>query len=359
MDEVKAKEKQTFEFPLDFWYAALPASELKRGMMKRQMLLNRPFLLLRDKQGKVHALDDHCPHRGIPLSDGSFDGEAVECCYHGWVFDCTGKCVHIPALLTDSPVKVERIKTKSFQCEVSDGMIWVFVSSTKVNEKEIPAVPRLSVFSEKYKSNLISRPLKCDMDHGIVGLMDPAHGPFVHQSWWWRSRKSIYEKEKKFEPIPNGFRMSTHKPSNNSAAYKLLNIYNEPITTTIDFILPNRRLEQVRCGKYWFSSQAIVTPITDKESRLDFVAAWNILNNIPFIKPIYRFFANKFIGQDQKIMEKQSVGLRDNPTLMLIDDADTQAKWYYQLKAAYQKSQRNGNDMEHPLKESVTLRWRS
>jgi phenylpropionate dioxygenase-like ring-hydroxylating dioxygenase large terminal subunit len=355
MEEVK---KQTIEFPLGFWYAALPSSELKRGQMFRQMLLNRPFLLLRDKQGKVSALDDHCPHRGIPLSDGNFDGEVVECCYHGWKFDCTGKCVHIPALLPGSPVKVERIKTKSFPCEEADGLIWVYVSSSKSKDK-VADVPRLAVFSDKYKQNLISRPLRCDMDHGIVGLMDPAHGPFVHKSWWWRNRKSIHEKEKRFEPIPNGFRMSAHKPSTNSAAYKLLNIYNEPITTTIDFILPNRRLEQVRCGKYWFSSQAIVTPITDKECRLDFVAAWNILRNVPFIKNIYRFFAHKFIGQDQRIMEKQSVGLRDNPTLMLIDDADTQAKWYYQLKAAYLKSQRNGGEMEHPLKESVTLHWRS
>ena len=357
MNEVKTQEKR-IEFPLDFWYAALPGSELKCGAMRRQILLNRPFLLLRNIQGKVFALDDHCPHRGIPLSDGKFDGEAVECCYHGWTFDCTGKCVHIPALLPDSPVKVERIKAKSFQCEEADGLIWIYVPSSKSNDK-VTDVPRLAVFSDKYKQNIISRPLRCDMDHGIVGLMDPAHGPFVHQSWWWRSRKSIHDKEKKFEPIPNGFRMSTHKPSTNSAAYKLLNIYKEPITTTIDFVLPNRRTEQVRCGKYWFSSQAIVTPLTDKECRLDFVAAWNILNNVPFIKSIYRFFANQFIGQDQRIMEKQSVGLRDNPTLMLIDDADTQAKWYYQLKAAYLKSQRNDGEMEHPLKEPVTLRWRS
>jgi phenylpropionate dioxygenase-like ring-hydroxylating dioxygenase large terminal subunit len=344
-------------FPLGFWYAALPSVELKRGQMKRQLLLNRPLLLLRNKLDQVFALDDHCPHRGIPLSDGSFDGERVECCYHGWIFDCAGKCVHIPALLEDSPVKVERIKTKSFHCEEADGLVWVFMPSS--NSKEISEAPRLAKFSDKFQISVLSSPLKCDMDHGIIGLMDPAHGPFVHQSWWWRNRKSIHEKAKRFEPIPNGFRMSAHTPSTNSAAYKLLNIYKEPITTTIDFILPNRRLEQVRCGPYWFSSQAVVTPITENECRLDFVAAWNILRGIPFIKSIYRFFAKQFIGQDQRIMEKQSIGLCDNPTLMLIDDADTQAKWYYQLKAAYLKAQTNGGEMEHPLKEAVTLRWRS
>lgn len=325
--------------------------------MLRQMLLNRPFLLLRDENGIVSALDDHCPHRGIPLSDGKFDGREIECCYHGWKFDCVGECTEIPSLMPDSPVKPERIRAVNFPCEERDGLIWVYVWEAK--KEQVKEVPRLKTFTDKYKSHVMSSRLKCNMDHGIIGLMDPAHGPFVHQAWWWRKRTSIHEKAKKFEPIPNGFRMSSHTPSNNSAAYKLLNIYNEPITTTIDFVLPNRRLEIIRCGKYWFSSQAIVTPITDKESRLDFVAAWNILNNVPFVKSIYKIFAKKFITQDQQIMEKQSVGLREDPKLMLIDDADTQAKWYFQLKSAYLKAQRNGGDMEHPIKEPVTLRWRS
>ena len=34
-------------------------------------------------------------------------------------------------------------------------------------------------------------------------------------------------------------------------------------------------------------------------------------------------------------MEKQSEGLKHNPHLMLIDDADRPAKWYFGLKAAY------------------------
>ncbi len=345
------------QFPTNFWYAALSASELKRGEMKRQMLCNRPFLILRDENGEVSALDDHCPHRGIPLSDGNFDGKEVECCYHGWKFNCDGICTEIPSLMPDSPVKPERIKTRNFLCEERDGMIWIYLADEKY--KETKDVPTLETFSKKYKSHVISNILKCGMDHGIIGLMDPAHGPFVHQSWWWRKQKSIYEKAKKFEPIENGFRMSSHTPSKNSGVYKLLNVYNEPITTQIDFVLPNRRLEQIRCGKYWFSSQAVVTPITDLGSRLDFVAAWNILNGVPFVKSLYKIFAKKFIGQDQNIMEKQSVGLRDNPKLILIDDADTQAKWYFQLKNAYQKAQQNGEAMEHPIKEPVTLRWRS
>src|SRR5258708_28194607 len=44
--------------------------------------------------------------------------------------------------------------------------------------------------------------------------------------------------------IPNGFRMSPHQPSANSAPYRLLaKMTGETVTTTIDFVLPNLRTE--------------------------------------------------------------------------------------------------------------------
>src|ERR1700721_4779371 len=107
--------------------------------------------------------------------------------------------------------------------------------------------------------------------------MDPAHGPFVHQSWYWRRRHSIYEKEKKFEPIPCGFRMSPHTPSSNSAPYRMLQKYTgEPVTTTIDFVLPNIRTEEIRSGKLWFSSRAPGTPGRGGLGGFDFGGAWNL-----------------------------------------------------------------------------------
>src|ERR1700741_4656862 len=57
------------------------------------------------------------------------------------------------------------------------------------------------------------------IDHAVVGLMDPAHGPYVHQQWWWRSAKSQHEKAKRFEPREAGFAMVRHEPSKNSRAY--------------------------------------------------------------------------------------------------------------------------------------------
>ena len=51
--------------------------------------------------------------------------------------------------------------------------------------------------------------------------MDPTHGPYVHQQWWWRSSKQQLVKSKAFEPREQGFAMVRHAPSKNSRAYRI------------------------------------------------------------------------------------------------------------------------------------------
>ncbi len=354
-----------------FWYRALPGDRVSRHGLQKTLLLGIPLVVGRDKSGRAFALRDSCPHRGIPLSDGKFDGGQIECCYHGWKFDChSGQCTAIPSLTPEQAqkIRVDRIYAGSFVCEEHDDFIWVFVPEpgpagagfTRAAAPTEPA-PRVPVFSEKYKSAYLVADLACNIDHGIIGLMDPAHGPFVHQAWWWRQRASIHEKQKNFEPIPNGFRMAAHTPSSNSAPYKLLQLYADAksITTTIDFELPNRRVETIRAGKYWFSSLTTVTPITRERCRIDVVASWNLFRWFPFAPGILKFVFAKFVAQDQETMEMQAAGLKHNPHLMLIDDADRPAKWYFQLKNACLEAKRTGGEIKHPLAGTVTLRWRS
>jgi phenylpropionate dioxygenase-like ring-hydroxylating dioxygenase large terminal subunit len=329
--------------------------------MQKATLLGVPLVLGRDDQGHAWALRDSCPHRGIPLSYGNFNGEQLECKYHGWRFDArSGQCRAVPSLTDRDKLKVDRIYAGHFACEEQDGYFWVYMpDAADRNPPSPPPPPRLPVFSTKYRYTQLWSALPTSIDHGIIGLMDPAHGPFVHQSWWWRTRRSIYEKEKTFEPIPNGFRIRAHSPSANSAAYKLLGVYGQPITTTIEFVLPNMRFEQIHCGDYWFSSRATVTPLTARQCRIDFCAAWNVFRHVPFMVSVFRVFAKMFLDQDQRTMTQQAEGLKNDPNLMLIDDADRPAKWYFQLKEAYLESKRSGQPMVHPIAEPVALRWRS
>ena len=356
-----------------FWYRALPADQIRRNQLHKATLLEIPLVIGRDLHRKTFALRDACPHRGMPLSCGRFDGENVECSYHGWTFAAhSGRCELIPSLTADQNLKVDRIYAGSYPCEEQDGFVWVYIPDAgpagagfSAREEAPEPAPRIEKFEEmsgdKYKLAYLTADMPVSIDHGIIGLMDPAHGPFVHQAWWWRSRHSIYEKKKNFEPIPNGFRMSAHTPSSNSAPYKLLRLYAaaDSITTTIDFVLPNLRKEIIRAGKYWFSSLTTVTPITRNQCRIDVVAAWNIFRWMPFGPDLLKFVFAKFVEQDRRTMELQAEGLKHNPHLMLVDDADRPAKWYFQLKAAHLEAKRTGAEMKHPMPGPVTLKWRS
>ena len=352
-----------------FWYRAMPSARVGQNRLQKATLLETPLVLGRDREGKPFALRDACPHRGMPLSYGRFDGQQVECSYHGWQFDAhSGQCRLIPSLTADQDFKFDRVYARAYACEERDNYVWVFIPDppppgagfTKTDEPPIPA-PRVPTFGEKHNIAHLTAELPCNVDHGIIGLMDPAHGPFVHQAWWWRSRHSIHEKQKNFEPIPMGFRMSPHSPSSNSAPYKLLRMYAdaEAITTTIDFVLPNQRYETIQAGKYWFASLTTVTPITRNHCRIDVVACWNLFRWVPFGAGLLKFVFAKFVEQDRQTMEQQSQGLKHNPHLMLIDDADRPAKWYFQLKAAHLEAKLTGAAMKHPMSGPVTLKWRS
>jgi len=303
---------------------------------------------------------DICPHRGMPLSFGRMRGDCVECAYHGWQFDPKGRCQLIPALVEDSPIQTDKIAVHTYPCRERDGYVWVYIADPLRPDQPIPDICPLPLPSSRYRMIQISKIMNCAIDDGIIGLVDPLHGPFVHQSFWWRTQASMHEKTKTFEPLPTGFRMVSHTPSKNSGPYKILNLfYGSPATTTIDFLLPNQRIEFVQCGDVFVSMRAMITPLTDHQCRMDFCAAWNVLPWMPFSKTLFRFFGNIFLEQDKRAMERQAVGLHYEPALMLLDDADMPTKWYYKLKAAHLTSVQTGQPLDHPLKDRVTLRWKS
>ncbi len=163
----------------EMWYFALPGRRLKPGGMLAKTLLGEKLLLARGRDGKVFALRDICPHRGIPLSYGRFDGCEIECCYHGWRFDAAGCCTAIPSLLPDQEFDLGRIRAKSYRALEVQGNIWIYFGEAP---EAAPPVPVLPDIGERSADLFESVSFPCPIDHAVVGLMDPAHGPFMHRA---------------------------------------------------------------------------------------------------------------------------------------------------------------------------------
>lgn len=343
-------------FLRNIWYHAMPSRELKPGQMVSKLLLNEPVLFGRTQAGKAFALRDICPHRAIPLSCGWFNGEDVQCCYHGWRFDPAGKCVEIPSLLEDQQMDLSRFDVRAYDLKEVQGNIWIYMADPDRHQARPPRfdVPRVPGFPDDAQP-VVTHTMRfpCYLDHAVVGLMDPAHSPFVHRSWWWRGAK-LNPEIKWFDPSPYGFTMRKHAMENMGRGYWLLGGVPE---NEIKFYLPSVRTEETVTRKYRVTNLTTVTPLSDTETDVTFEFYWDLPWGF-LLKPIAPTLIKSFLGQDRDVVIKQQAGLKHESVLRLIKDSDTPARWYYQLKKEYVRSQAENREFVTPVKTQL-LKWRA
>ena len=341
-------------FVKDIWYFAGLLSDFQDGETKAFSLACEPIVLARDGEA-IFALRDICPHRAVPLSAGCVKSGTVECPYHGWRFGLAdGQCKEIPALPKDSDMDVQRIGVPTYPVTQSGPLIWVYLRADP-KDTTPPKISPPDISLPRHKASMDDHvELACHIDHAVIGLMDPAHGPYVHRQWWWRTAKSVHEKAKAFEPRERGFAMVAHTPSSNSFAYKLLG--GKPVTE-ITFRLPAIRTEEITIGKRKVLSFTALIPLDEKRTliRQLFFTDHTLFR---CLAPFLGGFARAFLRQDSDMVDLQQQGLKHDPRLMLVDDADTQAKWYYALKKSWAKSHETGEPFINPVKARI-LRWRS
>ena len=110
----------------DLWFPVCPSGFVKDNPISLRRL-GYKIALWRDATGKVHALEDHCPHRGAPLSLGVILGDRIACPYHGVEVRQDGTVMRVPG----SPgCKLEGSRpTRSFHTAESNGAIFLYNAS--------------------------------------------------------------------------------------------------------------------------------------------------------------------------------------------------------------------------------------
>jgi nitrite reductase/ring-hydroxylating ferredoxin subunit len=82
--------------------------DLRPGACVSVELPNGDELAVCNVNGEYYAIDNFCPHKGAPLSEGSFCGHIIECGWHGWQFDVrSGECLTVRETLRTYRVKIE------------------------------------------------------------------------------------------------------------------------------------------------------------------------------------------------------------------------------------------------------------
>ena len=160
------------------WYPVGFRQDLPPNKPYGFSLYDEPFVIYRNKQGKLVCLTDRCPHRAAKLSSGQIIDGRLECLYHGWQFNSQGKCLHIPQIQSDAKIPTSAC-VKSFAVIEKQGMIWVWAGEAEAaNEEDIPTIPNLYKPGFVYNDKISELPV--DIGYVIEHMLDPAHIHIAH-----------------------------------------------------------------------------------------------------------------------------------------------------------------------------------
>ncbi len=350
--------RQLYSAPMDgmlrgFWYLAVSARSLRPGKTLPVSLLGEALLLGRRPDGSVFAVSDSCPHRGMPMRHGSFDGQVLRCCYHGWAFRSTdGCCTEIPSLAPDDQTDPGRFRLRTYPAQDVQGNVWVHVGAPGVEPGPVPTVPG---FAGEAPQVTTTMRFPCEVDLAAWGFFDPGHPAFVHTSRWWKKDPAsrLRLKEKEFEPDGMGFRMLRHHLKEGANPYRLL---GKNVRIDIGIHLPGVRIEHIQGDRHSACVLAAATPVSTTETDVHYCVYWTMKWLAP-LRPVAAWMARDFLDQDREVAARL-VGNPVLPAPLFVGDPDAQVRWYMRLKKEYLASRSEGREFVNPLR-GQTLHWRS
>jgi len=165
----------------DQWYVIAFSHEVQPGRPFARKCMDEPIMLFRDADGQVAALYDRCPHRAVPLSQGRVVNHAIECAYHGFQFDRTGRCVLIP---TEQRVP-RSVSTRSYPVAEQMQFVWIWMGDpAKADPALVPSYAQLGCDQSADRrwqfEPYFMMEIKANYSLLFENLLDTSHISFLH-----------------------------------------------------------------------------------------------------------------------------------------------------------------------------------
>jgi phenylpropionate dioxygenase-like ring-hydroxylating dioxygenase large terminal subunit len=302
----------------DHWYPLLRSKKLAPGKARGVTFAGEPIVLVRASEGRVFALEDRCAHRQVPLSAGVVDGDRIQCCYHGWIFDCTGRCVNIPYVGRSEAIPRG---VRAYPCREEYGLIWVFPGNAALaDEAPFPDIPSWS--DPAYKSRYLDHEVACHYSFLHENLMDMNH-QFLHRRIMARIQTTFLdlregddwvEVDYTFsrvgkQPLGEKFMLGRRPGSSGERPHDLM---------TVRTCYPNQTLRFWTAGSSHPALDLWITyvPVDREQRRNHTFAVMSIRRpSVPglmeLLWPFIVWFTNGIFGEDKWVVEMEQAAFDD------------------------------------------------
>jgi 5,5'-dehydrodivanillate O-demethylase oxygenase subunit len=198
-----------------YWQVVAAAGELtEEKPIKAFRLLGENLVVYRDTRGRYGVLGEQCPHRKASLAFGRVDEEGIRCPYHGWKYDCTGKCLEQPAEPESGGFK-DKIKHIAYPVEKLGGLLWAYLGP-----EPRPLLPRWDVLAWEHGKRWIEKHeiYNCNWLQPMENSVDPSHLYWLHgDTAHLVGTAERYEEEHEFIPFEFGIMKLRRTPGTKSS----------------------------------------------------------------------------------------------------------------------------------------------
>ena len=155
----------------------------------RVRVLGEDLVLFRDAQGRPGLVHERCAHRGASLYYGRTEAGGIRCCYHGWLFDVTGRCRDQPCEPNGGAAR-EHTRQPWYPVEERYGLVFAYLGPDD-RRPVLPTYDLLETFApgETLETDAHSIGsggpviVPCNWLQHFENVMDPYHVPILHGSF--------------------------------------------------------------------------------------------------------------------------------------------------------------------------------
>ena len=173
----------------DQWYVVLDSDQVKNkpvGVTR----MGEKLVFWRDAQGKLACLVDRCVHRGVELSRGQLIHGHLQCPFHGFEYDASGRVVLIPANGRLSPVP-RAFKVVSYPVYEAHDFIWIWWGLDPPDDLRAPRF--FDDIDESFSYGRARDPWRAHYSRVIENQLDVVHLPFIHANTIGRGGRTLVD----------------------------------------------------------------------------------------------------------------------------------------------------------------------
>jgi phenylpropionate dioxygenase-like ring-hydroxylating dioxygenase large terminal subunit len=152
--------------------------------------MGEKLVFWRDEKGRVSCLRDKCPHRGVALSLGQVLDGHLECPFHGFQYDASGRCALIPANGRDAAVP-KVFQVHHYPTYEAHGFIWVWWGQEPPADLQPPRF--FDDIDDTFTYRTIYDPWDTHYSRVIENQLDVAHVPFLHYNTIGRGNRTLVD----------------------------------------------------------------------------------------------------------------------------------------------------------------------